>query len=192
MFDPLKLIDTLYQNNPELKAVLLDHSNKVLTKALQIAQSNSQSNHPVQLDLTIVRNGCLLHDIGIIYCHAPSILCHGKNPYIEHGFIGAKYLREYSLQNNLDLEVYARICERHTGSGLSAFDIEKFNIPVPIVDYFPETNEEKLVCLADKFFSKSKDNNEKSFSTVVKSMEKFGNEVVQRFDNLVNFFGLEK
>lgn len=192
MFDPLKLIDTLYQDELELKEILLDHSYKVLDKALEIAKLNSQSANPINLDLTIVKNGCLLHDIGIIFCHAPSILCNGTKPYIEHGFIGAKYLREYSLQHNISLDVYARICERHTGSGLTSQDITKFNINVPIIDYFPETNEEKLVCLADKFFSKSKDNNEKSLAKVIKSMEKFGPQVVERFNNLLSFFSLDQ
>jgi uncharacterized protein len=192
MLDPITLIDLIYKNSPKLKALLLDHSNKVLAKALEIAQNNAKSNNPIPLDLTVVKNGCLLHDIGIIYCNAPSILCNGPNPYLEHGFIGAKLLREYGIKNNLNLEVYARICERHTGSGLSAQDIKNNNILVPIIDYFPETNEEKLVCLADKFFSKSKDTSEKSFSKVTKSMEKFGPEVLTRFHNLVDYFGLEK
>ena len=54
----------------------------------------------------------------------------------------------------------------------------------------PETPEEKLVCLADKFFSKSGNMREKSLEHIRKSMEKFGSGAVDRFDELCRFFGV--
>jgi uncharacterized protein len=45
-----------------------------------------------------------------------------------------------------------------------------------------------MVCLADKFFSKSGDMEEKSFEKVRRSMAKFGEESLKRFDGLWAFF----
>jgi uncharacterized protein len=50
------------------------------------------------------------------------------------------------------MEKFARICERHTGSGLTAEEIVSGGLPLPERDFLPETLEEKIICLADKFF----------------------------------------
>ena len=49
-----------------------------------------------------------------------------------------------------------------------------------------KTIEEKIVCLADKFFSKSGDMEEKSMEKIRKSMLKFGEASLNRFDRLCN------
>ena len=51
-------------------------------------------------------------------------------------------------------------------------------------EYLPETPAEKLICLADKFFSKSGDRREKSLDRIRSSLAKFGPEAVDRFDAL--------
>ena len=88
----------------------------------------------------------------------------------------------------MDLEPFALICERHTGSGLTTADIISQKLPLPEQDFLPLTPEEKMVCLADKFFSKSGDMEEKSFEKVRRSMAKFGDASLARFDNLWAFF----
>ena len=88
----------------------------------------------------------------------------------------------------MDLEGFALICERHTGSGLTVEDIISQKLPLPEQDFLPQTPEEKMVCLADKFFSKSGDMEEKSFEKVRRSMAKFGEESLKRFDGLWAFF----
>ena len=55
----------------------------------------------------------------------------------------------------------------------------------PVRDLLPETNEEKLVCLADKFFSKSGNpSKEKDIDRVRRSMQKFGADSTERFEAL--------
>jgi uncharacterized protein len=130
----------------------------------------------------------MLHDIGIGSCHAPSILCNGSEPYLAHGIIGGRMLREYGRCNGCCMEQYARVCERHTGSGLTAGEIIAGKLPLPLQDWLPENNLEKLVCLADKFFSKSGDMQEKSLDQVRASLAKFGADTSRRLEEMISFF----
>lgn len=83
----------------------------------------------------------------------------------------------------------ARVCERHTGSGLTAKEIAETGLPLPHVDLLPESLEEKLICYADKFFSKSGNPKaEKSLEKVRSSMAKFGPESLARFEKLHSLF----
>lgn len=183
--DPQTILEHFYPEDTPLRRLLILHSLQVRSKALAIlAQSGVKAN------AQLVADAAMLHDIGIGRCHAPSILCEGTSDYLAHGTIGAAMLREYGAQHGLDLEKYARVCERHTGSGLSAADVREQKLPIPEQDYLPETVEEKLVCLADKFFSKSGDREEKSLASIHHSMEKFGRPCVKRFEELCRCFGL--
>ncbi len=176
------IIDHFYPDNNSFKKLLLLHSNQVREKALQIL-----SNCELQLDRTLVEDGALLHDIGIGRCHAPSILCNGTEPYLAHGIIGAAMLRELDPS----LEPYARICERHTGTGITAAEIVAQKLPIPVKDYLPETAEEKLICLADKFFSKSGDLQEKSLADIRRSLSRFGSDTLARLDEMCALFSLK-
>lgn len=175
------IIGHFYSGQDELRRILVKHSTQVRDKALQIAEKL-----PFEIDRETVIRGAMLHDIGIIRCHAPSICCHGELDYIAHGITGAAMLRELDPA----LEKYARICERHTGSGLTALEIKTAGLPLPELDLLPESLEEKLICLADKFFSKSKDMAEKPLPKVRRSMEKFGIEPLKRFDELCALFSV--
>lgn len=182
--DAAEIIGFFYPEEDELRAKLLKHSRQVCRKALELARRTC-----VPLDLTVVETGAMLHDVGIRRCDATGICCHGDQPYLCHGLIGAEMLREYGRTHGLDLEPFARICERHTGSGLTAQEISEQHLPLPARDFLPETPEEKLICLADKFFSKSGNMEEKPFAKVRRSMEKFGPGPLARFDALIDFFG---
>ena len=187
--DPLNIIAHFYPDDTPLRRLLLHHSFQVRDKALELLR------HPGRIgpepDVALVTAGALLHDIGIRFCHAPGILCMGEQPYLAHGIIGARMLREYGEKNNLNLEPFARICERHTGSGLSAAEIRAGALPLPEQDFLPETPEEQLICLADKFFSKSGDMREKSLPHIRRSMLKFGQAPLARFDALCRTFGFQ-
>lgn len=183
--DPIKIIEFFYPQDSALRRLLILHSSQVCSKALAIA-----GNSAVEVDLEVVKNGAMLHDIGIGNCHAPSIFCEGNADYIEHGTIGAAMLRQYGTMHKIDLEVYALICERHTGSGITAEEVAAQALPLPVVDYLPISNEEKLIALADKFFSKSGDQQEKPLTKVRRSMAKFGEASLQRFDELCQLFGV--
>ena len=184
--DPIEILNHFYQGENELLTLLIKHSQQVKEKALQILK-----NSGLDLDTQLIATGAMLHDTGIIRCHAPGILCHGELPYIAHGITGAEMLRQYAKCRDIDLEPFARISERHTGSGLTADEIKISGLPLPAQDLLPETPEEKLICLADKFFSKSGDMAEKDLPDVRRSMVKFGTGPLARFDALCREFKLD-
>ncbi|MBQ7650693.1 MAG: HD domain-containing protein [Victivallales bacterium] len=183
--NPMDIIIHFYPDDTPFRRMLIKHSTQVRDKALEILDKSPIKD---KLDREIVMNGAMLHDIGIGRCDAPPILCTGSEPYIAHGIIGAQMLRDFAADSSL--EPYARICERHTGSGLTAFEIQQEKLPLPIRDFLPETSEEKLICLADKFFSKSGDMQEKPLDKIRKSMAKFGQPALDRFDELCRAFGI--
>ena len=118
----------------------------------------------------------MLHDIGIFRCDAPGIQCFGSEPYICHGVIGGQILREEGWLR------HALVCERHTGTGLSLEQIENQNLPLPLDGiYEPEALEEQVVCYADKFYSKTHLERERSVVEAAQSLEKFGEKGVKRF-----------
>ncbi len=117
----------------------------------------------------------MLHDIGIFKCDAAGIQCFGTEPYICHGRIGAELLRSEGFPR------HARVCERHTGAGITKAQIIAQNLPLPQQDFLPETMEEKVICYADKFFSKTHLDREKTIEQAEKSLSKFGDEGVLRF-----------
>ena len=125
----------------------------------------------------------MLHDIGIFKCYAAGIQCFGTEPYICHGRIGAELLRLEGFPR------HARVCERHTGAGITKAQIIAQNLPLPQQDFLPETMEEKVICYADKFFSKTHLDREKTIEQVEKSLSKFGEEGVLRFREWEKCFG---
>ena len=165
------LIDKYYPEENELRHILINHSQSVARKALQIV-----SFHPeLHLDAQFVEEAAMLHDIGIFRTDAPGIYCFGTEPYICHGRLGAEILRHEGYER------YARVCERHTGAGITLEEIEKQQLPLPHQDFLPETMEEKVICYADKFFSKTHLDCEKTIEQAEKSLAKFGEDGVKRF-----------
>ena len=166
-----KIIDKYYTENDALKALLIKHSRQVADRCLAICD-----RHPeLGLDRDFLEEAAMLHDIGIRWCHAPSILCMGEQPYIRHGLIGGKILREEGLPR------HARVCERHTGTGLTREQINRQQLPLPEEDFSPETMEEQLVCYADKFYSKSHPDRVLTVEDTARSLEKFGHAGVAKF-----------
>ena len=174
-----QIIDKYYGGCGALRHILLIHSQSVAQRALKIA-----SNHPeLTIDTDFVREAAMLHDIGIIRVNAPGIECHGTEPYIRHGVCGAEMLRAEGMP-----ESYARVCERHTGAGLTLDDIVSQNLPLPHHDLQPETLEERLICYADKFYSKSHPEREKTYEQAEKSLAKFGGDTLTRFREMKRLF----
>ncbi len=127
----------------------------------------------------------MLHDIGMCRTDAPGIHCHGTEPYILHGILGRKMLDAMGLFR------HGRVCERHTGTGLTAAEIVAEGLPIdPPRDLLPESLEEKVICYADKFFSKSRiGESRKTIERARKSLAKFGGATLERFDEMVALFG---
>lgn len=170
--NPNDIIDKYYPQSNLLKTILLAHSRLVAEKALSIAD-----NHPeLNLDRDFLYEAAMLHDIGIFLTDAPGIECRGQFPYICHGYLGADLVREAGF------EEHARVCERHTGTGLSKSEIERQQLPLPSREMMPQTLEEEVICFADKFFSKSHPDKERSVEKVRQSLSRFGEESIARFD----------
>ncbi len=166
------IIDKYYPENNELKKILLIHDRAVADKALQIA-----ANHPeLKLDTQFLEEAAMLHDIGICFTDAPSICCTGSYPYIAHGYLGADILRQEGFLR------HALVCERHTGAGISLESIIRDDLPIPHRDMIPVALEEQVICFADKFFSKSHLNKEKTVEKALRSIAKYGEEGVNRFN----------
>lgn len=168
------IIDRYYPHGSRCREILQRHSEQVAAKAEGIA---CELHLPV--DIEQVRTAAMLHDIGIYLTDAPGIDCHGKEAYLRHGILGAALLRAEGAP-----EWAARVAERHTGAGISVDDIRALHLPLPERDLMPETLLERLVCYADKFFSKSGDMQEKSLDRVRASMLKHSPETLTRFEAL--------
>lgn len=176
--NPIEIINKYYPGESELKHILLTHSRSVADKALQIA-----GRHPeLALDKDFLYEGAMLHDIGIFLTDAASICCFGDKPYICHGYLGADLMRAEGYPR------HALVCERHTGAGLSLEQIVAQNLPVPHRDMLPVSLEEQLICFSDKFFSKTRLDNEKTVEKARKSLEKYGEAGLQRFDRWCKMF----
>ena len=185
--DYSKIINHFYPEDNELRRLLLVHSRAVADKALHICDRHPEMN----LNRDFVEAAAMLHDIGIMKCDAPGIFCHGTEPYIRHGIMGAEMLR--LLEPSGALEPFARVCQRHTGAGITRREVLEQGLPMPLPDddsepYMPETIEEQIVCYADKFFSKTKLDREKTMEEVVRSLAKFGTGGVARFQQWAQTF----
>lgn len=205
--DYLALINRYYPEDNALRRMLLHHSRQVCTRALQIVE-----RHPeLGANRHLVEAGSMLHDIGIFLTDAPGIHCHGTAHYILHGSLGAQLLRNEAkqlkkekqqeeqlkeeqpqaihLQEELHFyEALARICERHTGTGLTRQTIIERGLPDPQQDLLPETIEEQIICYADKFYSKSHLERERTIPQTLQSLEKFGDEGVEKFRHWTELF----
>lgn len=176
--DALAIINKYYPEENELKHILLVHSRSVADKALQIAH-----RHPeLSLDTAFLEEASLLHDIGIFMTDAPGIFCFGDKPYICHGTLGAALLREEGYPR------HALVCERHTGAGISLKQIIEQNLPIPHRELVPVSMEEQVICFADKFYSKTKLDKEKTVEKALASIERYGEDGVQRFKKWCELF----
>lgn len=170
---PIDLIDKYYPEANELKHILLTHSRSVADKALWIAE-----RHPeLQLDKEFLLEAAMLHDIGIFLTDAAGIHCFGDKPYICHGYLGAELVRSEGYPR------HALVCERHTGAGLSLEEIMEQGLPVPHREMLPVSLEEQVICFADKFFSKTRLEQEKSVEKARRSIERYGEAGLLRFNH---------
>ena len=110
---------------------IINHVLAVSRKAIKIATQISI----IPINLKLVRIGAILHDIGRVKSHD-----------YDHAVLGGQIIRE-ELKFS---EQLARIAETHILGGISKEEAKDFGLPPE--DYLPETIEEKIVCLADKYF----------------------------------------
>ena len=176
--DPKTIIEKYYKEKTKLYDIYMSHVTDVTTKALSIAHKHPE----LAVDLKFLEEAGMLHDIAIFQTKAPHIACEGTLPYICHGYLGRELLT---------LEGYpkhGKVCERHTGTGLSLETIINRKLPVPHRDMRPETLEEKIICFADKFFSKSQLGREKPLKKVRQGLSRHGWHQVELFDEWCEIF----
>jgi uncharacterized protein len=175
----IDIIDKYYPEENDCKRILLKHSRMVADFALEIADRHPELN----LDKDFIEEAAMLHDIGIFMTSAPDIGCTGDAPYICHGYLGAELLRKEGFP------AHARVCERHTGTGLTKEQIEKNGWPLPNEDFQPESLEEQIVCFADKFFSKVKYlHKSRTYTQVLDSMARISDESVKKIEEWAQLF----
>lgn len=176
--DPITLIHKYYPEANRLRDILVTHSESVARKACAIADAHPE----LHLDRQFLYEGAMLHDIGIFLTDAGGICCYGDKPYICHGSLGAELMRQEGYER------HALVCERHTGAGLSLQEIEAQQLPVPHREMVPVSLEEQVICFADKFFSKTHLDREKSVEKARRSLERYGQEGLDRFDRWCELF----
>ena len=182
MVDYEALIKKYCVDNIELQHILLAHSRQVADRALAILKNHPEWVASGEVDPIFVEEAAMLHDIGVVMCDAPKIHCLGKHAYIEHGYLGAEILRQEGLHK------HASVAERHTGTGITMEQVIIENLPMPVQDFSPRTMEEKLICYADKFYSKTKLGQDKPMSKIRQHMWKYGSAAVLRFDEMQALF----
>lgn len=174
-----EIIDKYYPDGSRIREIYMRHCRSVADFALEI---NKHLNPP--LDPAEVEAAAMLHDIGMFLTDSPKIECHGNAKYIQHGPLGAELLRSLGVSDEI-----ANVAERHTGAGITVEDIESQNLPMEKRDYSPRTTLEKLICYADKFYSKSGSMDRKTMEEVRQSMAKLSENTLKRFEILHAEFG---
>lgn len=107
---------------------VISHSKAVNLKAISLSKNLSNK---FDIDMDLVREGALVHDIG--RCMTDGIY---------HAVVGAEILKseEYPLE-------IIKIVERHIGAGIPKE--EAIEMGLPAKDFIPQTLEEKIVAHAD-------------------------------------------
>jgi len=180
-----EILDIYY--GPETKAhdaaeTLIMHSGLVAKKAVEIARGMGLTEGSIKF----VEEAAWLHDIGIHMTNAPDLGCHGIKPYILHGILGREILESHGLL------AHALVCERHVGAGLTAEEIKDSGLPLPVREMLPRTMEEKIVCVADKFFRKSIADSEAELTVedALAIVKRYGPGPSERFGRWLNELGL--
>lgn len=177
--NPEAIITRFYPNGSRTRDLLLRHGHLVGCKALDILDRAPW----LDADREFVVQAAVLHDIGIGRTRCPELGCTGTLPYVCHGVEGRKIL------DQLGLKRHGLVCERHVGVGISARQAVRRKLPLPVRDMFPLTVEERLVCYADKFFSKTDNGrHEKTIDEITAGLASYERDYAQRFLTLHRVF----
>ncbi len=164
--------------------IVVVHSVLVARLARKIGRTYLERHAAAELDLQFIVDASLLHDIGMGKCDAKGIACLGDGHYIQHGVLGREILEKEGLPR------HALVSERHTGSGITRDELREQGLPLPERDYLPESLEEKIICVADKFYSKNPDDlwKKRSLSKIDQKIAKWGSGPAERWEELKNEF----
>jgi uncharacterized protein len=179
--DPLLILRKYYSEESLAWSILVRHSNAVALKAVSVARNLSLPDGEIQF----IQEACLLHDIGIFYTQAPEIGCYGELPYICHGYLG------HDLLVSEGFPEHAKVCERHTGAGLTKEDIILQNLPIPRRNMVPVSLAEEIIAYSDKFYSKDPQRlyQEQCVAEILTSLARHGQEKSDIFAEWHKRFG---
>src|SRR5690554_5311637 len=178
LMDIQAIINKYYKEGTKLYDIYMSHTTDVANKALWIA-----SNHPeLAVDTRFIEEAGMLHDIGIFMTKAPHRACHCTFPYIWLGYLGQELLTAGGCLK------HGMVFERRTWTGLSLKNIIKRGLPITQRDMRTKSLEEKIICFADKYYSKSRLGKEKSVKKIRQNLKKHGYHQVKIFDEWSEFF----
>jgi len=182
MIDPEGIISQFYPVGGITRDLLLRHGELVAGKALAVLDRASG----LDADREFVVQAAMLHDIGIGQTHCPELGCTGDLPYVCHGVEGRKIL------DRIGLKRHGLVCERHVGAGIRADEILRRKLPLPTRDMIPRSPEERLICYADKFFSKTDNGrHEKGIAEIAAGLNRFSPQYGARFMALHRWLTLQ-
>jgi uncharacterized protein len=178
--DPEAVLARFYDADSPTLDLLRRHGRQVAAKALAVAERVAD----LDPDRHFLYQAAMLHDIGIFLTDSPALGCRGAAPYICHGVLGRKLLEDLGLVR------HALVCERHVGTGLSAAEIRRRGLPLPVRDMRPVSLEEEIICYADKFFSKKGGGPQegRSVAEVMALLAPYGPVQMDRFRSWANRF----
>lgn len=178
--NPIDILAECYDPGSTAYRLIVRHGRQVAQKALDIASKIPHSNP----DLHFIQEAAVLHDIGVFLTNSPELGCNGEYPYVCHGYLGREILEKKGLPR------HALVCERHVGVGITAEEIKRRRLPLPVRDMVPVSIEEKIICFADKFYSKNGNSNEyeKSVQDILCNLERYGDDKVKRFQEWLEMF----
>ncbi|MEU2490961.1 HD domain-containing protein [Streptomyces sp. NPDC007883] len=137
----------------------------------------------LDVDVDVVRAGCLLHDIGVYRLYDGAGRLDQAN-YVRHGLLGHEFLAAEGFPEEL-----CRFCSCHMGVGLTRADVEAQGLPLPPADYVAVTVEERLVMYADKFHSKTTPPKFVTADAYSAYVARFGEDKIASFGALRGLFG---
>ncbi|MBU0699378.1 MAG: HD domain-containing protein [Pseudomonadota bacterium] len=178
--NPIDIINEFYSPSSKTYKILVRHGKDVARKAVDAAEKVPH----LKPDLEFIQEASMLHDIGIFLTNSPKLGCKGKHPYICHGYLG----RELLVNNGFP--IHALVCERHVGVGITATEIERHHLPLPVRNMVPVSIEEQVICYADKFFSKNSRSvsKEKPLEEILRKIERYGADKVTTFQSWIKLF----
>ena len=177
--EEIEALHRKHASTSEVFELVWTHCKIVGDIALQLAQTSGAN-----VDLELVKIGCLLHDIGVYPLFDGNGFEANPREFITHGIRGEEILKNEGFSETL-----CRFASHHTGAGVTKAEIIEKNLPLPHQDYLAETPEEELVMYADKFHSKTEPPCFNSYDYYADHVTRFGDEATANFAALTTKFG---
>ncbi len=179
----MQILEQYYLPSTMAHNILRQHSESVANKAVAIAKALNLRQEQ-QIDINFIQDAALLHDIGIYATDTPVLGCYGDQPYLRHGIIGHNLLLAAGFPR------HAAVCKNHIGVGLTATEIMQQKLPLPHLDFLPQSIEEQIITYADLFFSKNPTQlgHERCAVKVRQKVVSFGTDKGVIFDHWHNMF----